>query len=108
MITRPGNWWWTNAVRRSSINPETPHDVITEPLTLPAGKPTSWHIFTDGSVIEVFINDELALAASMYPTETLSLRIYSVIQVNVFRKTAHQVNQNSFNSTRVNQRTRLS
>jgi beta-fructofuranosidase len=56
----------------SSTNPHTPHDILTEPLALPAGQAIDWHIFTDGSAIEVFINNELAFATRMYPASAAS------------------------------------
>lgn len=57
---------------RSSTSPILPHTIIREPLALPAGRPSDWRVFTDGSVIEVFINGEHAFATRMYPASAAS------------------------------------
>lgn len=57
---------------RSSANTSTPRDIQTEQLILPPGQPIDWHLYIDGSVIEVFINNRWAFATRVYPVSTLS------------------------------------
>ena len=57
---------------KSSTNPNTPRDIQTEFFPLPSGQPVEWHIYIDGSVIEVFINNKWAFATRVYPVDAAS------------------------------------
>lgn len=50
----------------SSTNASVPSGFLTTPVYL-NGQPLDLHIFYDGSVLEVFINDEKALSTRIYP-----------------------------------------
>lgn len=52
---------------KSSANPATPRDFQAEYFPLPQGQPVDWHIYLDGSVIEVFINNKWAFATRIFP-----------------------------------------
>ncbi len=60
---------------KSSNNSNTPRDIQSESFPLPAGQPVEWHLFIDGSVIEVFINNRWAFAARIYPVDNTSNRV---------------------------------
>lgn len=62
---------------KSSTNPNTPRDLQSTYFALPAGQPIDWHIYIDGSVIEVFINNKYAFATRVYP-ENISSDIADV------------------------------
>lgn len=51
---------------KSSINNSVPSGFLTSPVSL-NGQLLDLHIFFDGSVLEVFINDEKALSTRIYP-----------------------------------------
>ena len=57
---------------KSSTNANTPRDIQTEFFSLPAGQSVDWHIYIDGSVIEVFINNKFAFATRVYPVNATS------------------------------------
>lgn len=56
----------------SSQNPNVPRDIKREFLSLPNGQDINWHIFIDGSVIDVFINNRWAFATRVFPTSSNS------------------------------------
>jgi beta-fructofuranosidase len=60
---------------KSSANSNTPRDSQSEVFNLPAGQPVEWHLFIDGSVIEVFINNRWAFATRIYPTDNSSNKV---------------------------------
>lgn len=60
---------------KSSTNPNTPRDIQSEFFSLPAGQSVEWHLFIDGSVIEVFINNRWAFATRIYPTDITSNKV---------------------------------
>lgn len=51
----------------SSINANTPKGNLGTAFVQPAGQALELHIFLDGSVLEVFINQEKALSTRIYP-----------------------------------------
>lgn len=52
----------------SSVNPNTEGDLKTVSFFPDdPSAPMDWHIYIDGSVVEVFINDKYALASRIYP-----------------------------------------
>ena len=51
---------------KSSINPNTPRDIQTEAFLL-SNQPIDWHVYIDGSVVEVFINNKWAFATRIFP-----------------------------------------
>ena len=57
---------------KASTNPSTPRDVQSEFFMFPNNDPVEWHIYTDGSVIEVFINNKWAFATRVYPADAES------------------------------------
>jgi sucrose-6-phosphate hydrolase SacC (GH32 family) len=59
----------------SSLDPEVAHDLRITPYHPAAQTNLKLHIFVDRSVIEVFVNDELALASRVYPTRPDSLGV---------------------------------
>jgi beta-fructofuranosidase len=60
---------------KSSTNGNTPRQILSGSLPLKAADPIEWHIYIDGSVIEVFINNKWAFAGRVYPTKNSSSRI---------------------------------
>lgn len=57
----------------SSTNPNTQGDLKTVSFTPDdPTAPMDWHIYIDGSVVEVFINDKYAFASRIYPTSANS------------------------------------
>lgn len=52
---------------RSSINTNTPRDIQTEPFPVVANQPIDWHVYIDGSVVEVFVNNKWAFATRIFP-----------------------------------------
>lgn len=54
---------------KSSINSAAPKGFLTTPIPK-NGQPLDLHIFLDGSVLEVFINEEKALSTRIYPEKT--------------------------------------
>jgi sucrose-6-phosphate hydrolase SacC (GH32 family) len=62
----------------SSINSNAPSSFLTANLPQTSGQPLNFHIFLDGSVLEVFINDERALSTRIYPEkpESTGLELY--------------------------------
>ncbi len=59
---------------KSSINSAAPNGFLTTPI-LQNGQPLNLHIFLDGSVLEVFINDEKALSTRIFPEKPASTGI---------------------------------
>lgn len=57
---------------KSSTNANTPRDIQSEFFPMPAGQPIDWHIYIDGSVIEVFVNNKWAFATRVYPVSAES------------------------------------
>lgn len=51
---------------KSSINAAAPNSFLTTPIPQ-NGQPLDLHIFLDGSVLEVFINEEKALSTRIFP-----------------------------------------
>jgi beta-fructofuranosidase len=60
---------------KASANPNTPRDIQSEHFVLPAGQPADWHIYIDGSVIEVFINNRWAFATRVFPASASSNKV---------------------------------
>lgn len=60
---------------RSSIDATLRGPLISEKLVLLNTKEIEWRIFIDGSVIEVFINNESAFVTRMYPTNKESKHV---------------------------------
>lgn len=52
---------------KASTNPNTPRDLQAEFFPLPQGQPVDWHIYIDGSVVEVFIDNKWAFATRIFP-----------------------------------------
>ena len=57
---------------KSSTNPNTLGDSQSVFFPLPPGQNLDWHIYLDGSVIEVFINNQWAFASRVYPVNSNS------------------------------------
>ena len=57
---------------QSSTNPNAPDDLLQRSYSLPKNQPVDLHIFFDGSVIEVFINEKEAFATRVFPVGTQS------------------------------------
>ncbi|MBC7888979.1 MAG: GH32 C-terminal domain-containing protein [Ferruginibacter sp.] len=56
-----------------SLNPLTPGDIQYTSLVLDdPTAPINWHVFIDGSVIEVFVNDKYAFTSRYYPVSANS------------------------------------
>lgn len=64
---------------KSSINSAAPSGFLTTPI-LQNGQALSLHIFLDGSVLEVFINDEKALSTRIFPEKpgSMGLDLFTV------------------------------
>jgi beta-fructofuranosidase len=56
----------------SSTNNAINKTFVTTPYIAPAGQPIDFHVFLDGSVLEVFINHEKAISTRVYPEATNS------------------------------------
>jgi sucrose-6-phosphate hydrolase SacC (GH32 family) len=52
----------------SSLNTNVPKDIKREFLSLPEGQDINWHIYIDGSIVDVFINNRWAFATRIFPT----------------------------------------
>jgi beta-fructofuranosidase len=63
----------------SSSNFSAPKGVVSTLFSQPAGQPLDLHIFLDGSVLEVFINNEKALSTRIYPEnpESVGLDLFT-------------------------------
>ncbi len=59
----------------SSVNNNLPKSFLTAVLSQPAGVPLKLRVFLDGSVLEVFMNDEKALSTRIYPEKPESNQI---------------------------------
>jgi beta-fructofuranosidase len=59
----------------SSNNNATPQGNVSVIHNQPAGQPLALHVFLDGSVLEVFINNEKALSTRIYPEDVESVGI---------------------------------
>ncbi len=59
----------------SSINPSTPKGTVSTLFQPVEGQPLDLHIFLDGSVLEVFINEEKALSTRIYPENAESVEL---------------------------------
>lgn len=60
---------------RASLDPATVRDVQSTPLRLGPDGVLTLRVFLDGSVIEVFANDGVALASRVYPTLASSCQV---------------------------------
>jgi beta-fructofuranosidase len=65
--------------RASSLDPDAAGGLYDAPLRLEPGEPLHLHIFLDRSVLEVFANGRVCLAARLYPTraDSLGLQLFS-------------------------------
>jgi beta-fructofuranosidase len=65
--------------RESSLSADAQGSVYAAPASLEAGEPLRLHIFLDRSVLEVFANGRVCLAARLYPTraDSLGLELFS-------------------------------
>jgi sucrose-6-phosphate hydrolase SacC (GH32 family) len=63
----------------SSISTSAPSTFLTTPIEQ-NGQPLDLHMFLDGSVLEVFINDEKALSTRIYPEKisSIGLDLYAI------------------------------
>jgi hypothetical protein len=59
----------------SSINPNTPKGTVSTLFQPADGQPLDLHVFLDGSVLEVFINEEKALSTRIYPEKAESINL---------------------------------
>ncbi|MDX2249663.1 MAG: GH32 C-terminal domain-containing protein [Bacteroidia bacterium] len=59
----------------SSTNNTVPRDPVSVNYALPSGQPFDLHIFLDGSVVEVFVNEKAAFASRIYPEDSLSQEV---------------------------------
>ncbi len=66
---------------RASLDPGTVRDVRSAPLRLTPDGLLALHVFLDGSVIEVFANDQLCLTSRVYPTLTDSRGVRPFVNV---------------------------
>lgn len=64
----------------SSVNPNTPKGSVATTLMQPEGQPLDLHIFLDGSVLEVFINNQKALSTRIYPEKPESIGLDLFVQ----------------------------
>jgi len=64
---------------KSSLSPYATKDVKSAFVNLPANQKIDWHIFIDGSVVEVFINDQIAFATRIFPEtpESISVDVFA-------------------------------
>lgn len=59
--------------RRSTLLPTAERDVVWAPFSLEPGEPLTLRVFVDHSVVEVFVNDFLALTTRVYPVRENSV-----------------------------------
>lgn len=59
--------------RRSTLLPTAERDVVWAPFELEEGEPLTFRVFVDRSVVEVFVNDHLALTTRVYPVRENSV-----------------------------------
>lgn len=59
--------------RRSTLLPTAERDVVWAPLALEPGETLTLRVFVDRSVVEVFVNDHLALTTRVYPVRENSV-----------------------------------
>ncbi|HLY19459.1 MAG TPA: glycoside hydrolase family 32 protein [Bryobacteraceae bacterium] len=57
---------------QSSTDASADHTMQSGPFLLGRGEPLRLHIFLDGSVVEIFVNDRFCLTARIYPAGTRS------------------------------------
>lgn len=97
----------------SSANPNTQGDVKSAFFSLAnPSMPIDWHIYIDGSVVEVFINDAYAFASRIYPVSPNSngIDLFATGAAAVANVTVYNMNTNavlpvswlSFTSQKVN------
>jgi beta-fructofuranosidase len=82
----------------SSTNPNTQGDLKTVSFTPDnPSAPMDWHIYIDGSVVEVFINDEYAFASRIYPTSANSngIDLFTTGAAATANVTVYNINPNS-------------
>ena len=65
--------------RHSSTKKGIPQTLRKDTLTLNAAEPIRFHVFVDGSVVEIFINDQYAFTTRIFPSKSDSdqLEIFS-------------------------------
>lgn len=68
---------------RQSGSRELRVNAITAPLPGPAGSPVRLHMFLDGSVVEVFVNETVALTARVYqiPSGPLQMKLDGSVKI---------------------------
>jgi sucrose-6-phosphate hydrolase SacC (GH32 family) len=82
----------------SSTNPNTQGDLKTVSFTPDdPSAPMDWHIYIDGSVVEVFINDKYAFASRIYPTSANSngIDLFTTGAAATANVTVYNINPNS-------------
>jgi beta-fructofuranosidase len=65
---------------RSSLNPDADRSLHVAPLSLPVGEPLRLQIFLDGSVLEVYANDQICITSRIYPTRPDSLGVALLVE----------------------------
>ena len=82
----------------SSTNPNTVGDLKTVTFSPDdPSAPMDWHIYIDGSVVEVFINDKYAFASRIYPTSANSdgIDLFATGAAASANVTVYNMNNNS-------------
>jgi sucrose-6-phosphate hydrolase SacC (GH32 family) len=59
----------------SSLDPAVARDIRSAPLDRPPGAPVRLHVFLDGSVLDVFVDEQHAFSTRIYPTRADAVRI---------------------------------
>lgn len=65
---------------KSSINPYATKDLKSEAYPLPNNQSFELHIFIDGSIVEVFVNDQAAFAFRIFPENAESVDVDVFVQ----------------------------